>query len=357
MDTSAFTLRDKKNILLEEASRRLRNYSPHLPWTDKAKHLTTLNLQMMRCGHSQEFRSMITCRAVAKYENSLANHQRGSKVMYRTRAEILGQWAREGGKATRSDWFKKSGATGVINILATKDSRLATAIQTVLDTVPGPKGSRILTQERPGRSVKAILVTSNPFPRPSCGRKYCPWTDLGSDCKERCYRENVGYAARCRRCHQTQVEQGVEEEEVEDRVYLGESSNSLPTRTESHHRDYGQDIRQGLRRRRQGGGEEQEAAKVGVSSWMADHTRECHNAIISENPRDDYEFTIASTFKKPLPRQVDEYLRIERAERCRRVKLGKEVWRVKLPLLNRKHEYWAPRNVTYTFTNYNKDVT
>ena len=149
----------------------------------------------------------------------------------------------------------------------------------------------------------------------------------------------------------------MEEEEVEDRVYLGESSNSLPTRTESHHRDYGQDIRQGLRRRRQGGSEEQEGAKVGISSWMADHTRECHNATISENPRDDYEFTIASTFKKPLPRQVDEYLRIERAERCRRVKLGKEVWRVKLPLLNRKHEYWAPRNVTYTFTNYNKDVT
>ena len=86
-------------------------------------------------------------------------------------------------------------------------------------------------------------------------------------------------------------------------VYVGESSNSLSTRTESHHRDYGQDIRQGqgVRRRRQGGGEEEEAARVGVSSWMADHTRECHNATISDNPIDNYEFTITSTFRKPRP--------------------------------------------------------
>ena len=142
----------------------------------------------------------------------------------------------------------------------------------------------------------------------------------------------------------------MEEEEVEDQVYVGESSNSLPTRSESHHRDYGQDMRrQGGRRRQQGGAEEEEAGR-GVSSWMADHSRECHGATISADPIDDYEFTVTGTFRKPLPRQVDEYLRIERAERSRKVKVGKEEWKVKLPLMNRKHGYWAPRNVTYTFT-------
>ena len=85
-------------------------------------------------------------------------------------------------------------------------------------------------------------------------------------------------------------------------------------------------------------------------------TPESHNATISANPLDDYEFTVTGTFNKPLPRQVDEYLRIERAERSRKVKVGKEEWKVKLPLLNRKHEYWAPRNVTYTFTNFHRAV-
>ena len=93
---SAFTLRDKKNILLEEASRRLRSCSPHLSWPEKAKHMTTLNLKMLRCGHGEEFRSMITSRAVAKYHTSLANHNRGAKRMYRTREEMVNQWAREG---------------------------------------------------------------------------------------------------------------------------------------------------------------------------------------------------------------------------------------------------------------------
>ena len=88
---------------------------------------------------------------------------------------------------------------------ATKGSRLATAVQEVLDTVPGPRGSRVLTQERPGSSVKSVLVTSNPFPRASCGRRYCPWTAKGLDCREKRYRENVGYAARCTRCHTTNV--------------------------------------------------------------------------------------------------------------------------------------------------------
>ena len=81
---SAFTLREKKNILLEEASRNQRCCSPELPWKDKAAHLSSLNLAMLRCGHSEQFRSMITSRAVAKYRNSLKNHNSGKKAMYRT---------------------------------------------------------------------------------------------------------------------------------------------------------------------------------------------------------------------------------------------------------------------------------
>ena len=89
---------------------------------------------------------------------------------------------------------------------------------------------------------------------------------------------------------------------------------------------------------------------------MADHSRESHDATISTNPLDDYEFTVTRTFNKPLPRQVDEYQRIKRAERSRKVKVGKEEWKVKLPLLNRKHEYWAPRNLTYNFSNHNRPM-
>ena len=87
---------------------------------------------------------------------------------------------------------------------------------------------------------------------------------------------------------------------------------------------------------------------------MADHTRNTHKSIISNDPTSDYEFVTVATFRKPLQRQVDEYLRMERVKRSKKMRVGNEEWRVELPLLNRKDEYWAPRNTTYTFDNLNR---
>ena len=70
--------------------------------------------------------------------------------------------------------------------------------------------------EEPSRSVKSWLVTSNQFPRKSCGRKLCPWLAREEDCQERCYLEGVTCLARCRRCRQGEVQEGVEEREIVD---------------------------------------------------------------------------------------------------------------------------------------------
>ena len=174
-------------------------------------------------------------------------------------------------------------ATGVFNVPTTKDSWLAKTVQQVFCTVPGPEGSSILVTERPGRSVRANLCTANPFPRASCGRSLCPDTLNGKSCRDRCYRESVGYAARCLRCHNSQVAQGVKEEDIKEKVYLGESSRSLPTRQGLHVRDYVQDIKKSKKSRngeeervRRGSDDEDEDEGSPVSSWMADHVRECH---------------------------------------------------------------------------------
>ena len=277
---------------------------------------------------------MITCRAVAKYNNSLHNHLQKKKVMYRAKKEMVMQWEEEGDKSTKSDWFTKSGATGVFNLTATKDSWLANTVQPVLDTVPGPKGSKILVTERPGRLVRASLCTANPFPTTSCGCQLCPDSYGGNDCRDTCDRESVGYAARCRRCHASQLALGVPEKEVQDQVYLGESSRSLPTRQETHVRDYGQDLKKNKKKnekeaeRRRGSEDEKEedgGAPGDVSSWMADHARDKHEGVLSVDPLQDYEFGRTECFMKPLHRQVDENLRILRAERDRVVKVGKKL--------------------------------
>ena len=130
---------------------------------------------MLDCGHKEDFRNMITSRAVVKYNNSLKNHNSGTKMMYRTRKEMTKQWAEEGGKPTKSDWLRKSGATSVFNVPAIKNSELALAVQEVLDTVPRHTGGKAKVQEKPGTSVRASLVRANPFTRESCGRgSRCP---------------------------------------------------------------------------------------------------------------------------------------------------------------------------------------
>ena len=87
---------------------------------------------------------------------------------------------------------------------------------------------------------------------------------------------------------------------------------------------------------------------------MADHARGKHKGVMSADPLQDSEFVKTGTFMKPSHRQVDENLRITRAERDRVIKFGKKVWKVSLPLLNRKHEYWAPRSISFNFSNYNR---
>ena len=269
MQRSAFTTRDKKNILMEEANRRLRNCDPSEPWETKRDHLTTLNIQMMEAGHSQRFRDMVTSRSVARYQNSLQNHRRkergqeGGRWLYRTKEERARQWEEQGGRATKANWFRRGGHTSILNVPATVGSELADRVRKALQQTTSPPGLRPGVQERPGRSVAGILSKANPFPRQSCGRHLCPWVARGEDCKERCYRESVCYIAFCKVCrreasqeeeeelHQQhqQQQQDVEETATTETAYIGETSRSLPSRIRYHLRDYRQAMLRAQRRR------------------------------------------------------------------------------------------------------------
>ena len=273
MARSAFTDREKRNILIEEGNRRMRNCHPDLPWKHKAAYLTELNLSMRRAGHTERFRAMVTTRVVARYSTSLRNHRWGRVRMYRSREEREEQREEQGGKTTASDWMRKSGATTIINVSATKDNKLALAIEQALASCPAPKDTVTKVQERPGRSVRQILVRGNPFPRATCGRKYCPWVGRGEECKGACYREGVGYLASCKLCSKEQRDQGVEEEEVEHRAYLGESHRSLPFRLQRHHNDYRPLLKKNMRGgggARRGGGGGRRGGRRRRAGWEAE---------------------------------------------------------------------------------------
>ena len=72
----------------------------------------------------------------------------------------------------------------------------------------------------------------------------------------------------------------------------------------------------------EGDGEGEE--KRGVSTWMVDHCRSVHNSVVSDNMFEDYEFATTNTFIKPLPCQVDKFLRINNAEQNRVIKINRK---------------------------------
>ena len=123
-------------------------------------------------------------------------------------------------------------------------------------------------------------------------------------------------------------------------AYHGESSRSVPTRSEEHCSDYKLAMKKPAPVQREG--EEEQCS----SSWMADHTRSHHGGIMSANPADDYDFLIVEQNRKPLLRQLEEAVRIKVAMTSGFVMLGRgpkaRKMLVNRSILNRKMENYSP---------------
>ena len=124
-----------------------------------------------------------------------------------------------------------------------------------------------------------------------------------------------------KRCRAEQLDQGVTVENIVAKEDDGETSRTLFTRSNQHFADYSTHV---------AGSRRQEA-----SSWMWDHTVETHNGVISDNPREDFQF------------RVEEAVRLESIENGG-LRLGDKLRR-KVVSLNRKEEHYQPRLVRPNF--------
>ena len=113
------------------------------------------------------------------------------------------------------------------------------------------------------------------------------------DCKGACYREGVGYLARCNLCMKQQLEAGIGEEKVIHSVYQGEFQGSLPFHLQHHYKDY----RAQPRKRRKaggGGGRRGGGRKGGEGRIQLDHISESHRGEGNEEPHVFFEFFLTS---------------------------------------------------------------
>ena len=139
----------------------------------------------------------------------------------------------------------------------------------------------------------------------------------------------------------------MEEVDVVDEVYVGESHRSIVTRARSHFEVYKPQGRPGGAEGRgvaRGVGEEDEEMRK-AGSWMREHTLQCHGGEFSHNKMDDYEFVFLRSHSKVLRRQLEEAIFLAWAQGRGCIKVGNLQFKVNRNILNSKIEHWRPRPV------------
>ena len=307
----------KRDILVQEGCRRLRNSDMMTVWEEKIKPVNELMLAMKEGGHVEAFRETVSKRIVAKYEANIKRWKEEGRPMYRSKEEREIQTEREGRK-TKSNWFKSDGITATVTIPATKDGVLKDIINKVIMKAPGPKytGTKIL--ERPGKPIMNCLTTKKILKRPNCGRKECPLTWKEEGCREECFKESITYQARCQLCIERQRREGVTEEEMEETVYEGETSRSLYSRYQGHMTKYKEQVEKEMKESR--GEKEKELEEDEKTNFMWEHLKDCHpESIDQDNPKDldlpkrVFQFRVTGSFRDPLTRKLTEMIRIRMA--------------------------------------------
>ena len=205
--------------------------------------------------------------------------------------------------------------TGVVNVPYSKKYRVRHRVEKILEVVPGPSDQCLRVQEHPGPSLRVSMIRNDPFPREKCDRPGCP---LGRDgnCNNKCYNESVGYTVVCRRCL---------ESNTPPRIYIGETSRSVYTRIQGHLSD----LRTSARNNR-------------GNSWMYNRIQESHSGEYNqEDPGADWKVTLKDTFRKPLERQISEFIGIRKAKTLGQGRVGSKEMKISTDVFNTKEEWYS----------------
>ena len=236
---SAHPTNVKTNILVNEASRILRNCSKEMEWTDVVPHLNYFVKRMQFSGYPQDIRHTVIKRAIDKYDNTMQGREGNRRFVpsMETRRERIRNKA-----VKRRNWEKKEGKyEAVMFVEATKNSELKNRIRIAAKR----NKVKIKIQERSGTKIKGLLQRSDPFSEKTCKRPTCIicTNEMGINCRTR----GCVYQMMCKDCE--------DRADVRNK-YRGQTSRSINERGGEHFDDW-------------------EKKKVDTPLWT--HSREHHN--------------------------------------------------------------------------------
>ena len=244
--SSALSEKTKVSSLSQDLIRRMKNTSESIPDKVRIDIVNEYSDQLLSSGYSPTQTQDIIEAGLKGYENLLKKCVRGEAKLHKSAAEGAGMRMRKKllGKST---WFQKkkkekrkgkerrgsneplSDFTTVMFVSQTHNGILAKRLQKVENNISRLTGERIKIVERSGRTIKQLMIKSNPWAGGPCGREKC-LPCLFSDEPINCFAKGVVYDITCKKCK----EEADDGKNVPVYRYTGTTSRSLHERGKEH---------------------------------------------------------------------------------------------------------------------------
>lgn len=204
----------KRNVMMNELCRIMKNCSVYLEWSEVAKKVSYFVSRMAYCGYDERFRYDVVKLAVGRHKRRLERWEKGEGMFEDCPEEA----ERAGAAAIKRQWYKNDKKhESVMFVQPTANSQLKKNIQQIARR----SGLKIKVVEKAGQTVKKVLQRSNPFGKEFCSRTDCLVCKVGKpgDCRTR----GCVYQLMCKE---------------DNRVYRGQTGRSLYERFKEEVRDW-----------------------------------------------------------------------------------------------------------------------
>ena len=280
---SAFSWRQKMITFRQEAQRIMRNTSPLLPWSTRARHLSMFSWRLKQSGYGPKVRAKVIAEGVRAHEKLEARHAVTGQPINRPKGSVEEQETRRQNNK-KKEWFSKNQSsqelkyTATMFIPPTPNSVLVRELQAQERLNNQGRDWGIKFVERRGTTVDSILSKSYPWPTLYCEDPKCfpcSTADQSRPPRWSCRTPGVAYRVTCLLCKETD----------NTSTYEGESGRNAYSRGKEHLRDLTNNSKE---------------------SPLVNHQQKVH-------PGQPHKFrmTILKTFRQALDRQIEEATRIE----------------------------------------------
>ena len=204
----------KRNVMVNELGRIMKNCSVYLPWKELAEKVSYYVRRMEYCGYDEKFRFATVKMAISRHKKRIERWKRGEGMF----EDYVTEGERADAVKKKKDWYKRDGKyESVMFVQPTENSQLKKKIQ----VIARKNGVKLKVLEKAGQTVKNVLQRSNPFGKVACGRETCVVCELGKpgECRNR----GCVYQLKCKE---------------DERKYRGQTSRSVNERFTEEMREW-----------------------------------------------------------------------------------------------------------------------